>query len=82
MDRLFLIEKQLLYTYCIFLILFDLISLYFIIDLLSYDEITGYLVDGGVKNECPRKLAYLLFVNGLSNLFLVSVSLIARYFAK
>lgn len=82
MDSIFLIEKKLLYTYFVFLILFNLVSLYFIIDLLSYDEIKGYLVDGREKNECPRKLAYLLFLNGISNLFFVSVSLIARYFAK
>ncbi|MCI9843632.1 hypothetical protein FLV_02430 [Flavobacterium pectinovorum] len=82
MNRIFLIEKKLLYIYCVFLILFNLVSLYFIIDLLSYDEITGYLVDGSIKNESPRKLAQLLFLNGISNLLFVFVSLIARYFAK
>lgn len=76
------IEKQLQYVYCVFLILFNIVSLYFIIDLLSYDEIIGYLTDGGIKTDCPRKLAYLFFVNGISNLFFVCVSLMARLFDK
>jgi hypothetical protein len=61
-----------------FLILFNLVSLYFIIDLLSYDEIIGYLTNGEIKSGNPRNLAFLLFVNGVSNLFLVSVSLMSR----
>lgn len=76
------IEKQLQYVYCVFLILFNIVSLYFIIDLLFYDEIIGYLTDGGIKTDCPRKLAYLFFVNGISNLFFVCVSLMARLFDK
>ena len=76
------IEKQLLYVYCVFLILFNLVSLYFIIDLLSYDEIIGYLIDGGIKTDCPRKLAYLFFINSISNLFFVCVSLMAKLLDK
>lgn len=76
------IEKKLQYMYCIFLILFNIVSLYFIIDLLSYDEIIGYLIDGGIKTDSPRKLAYLFFVNGISNLFFICVSLMARLFDK
>jgi len=75
-------EKRLQYVYCVFLILFNLVSLYFIIDLLSYDEIIGYLTDGGIKTDCPRKSAYLFFINGVSNLFFVCVSLMARLFDK
>ncbi|CAD0004810.1 hypothetical protein FLACHUCJ7_02028 [Flavobacterium chungangense] len=75
-------EKQLQYLYCMFLILFNLVSLYFIMDLLSYDEIIGYLSDGGIKTDCPRRLAYLFFINGVSNLFFVCVSLMARLFDK
>ena len=77
-----LIEKQLQYMYCAFLILFNFVSLYFIIDLFSYDEVIGYLIDGGIKTDSPRKLAYLFFVNSISNLLFVCISFIARLFDK
>lgn len=76
------IEKQMYYLYCVFLILFNILSLYFIVDLFSYDEIIGYLIDGEVKSYSSRKLAYLFFINGISNLLFVSVALMARLFHK
>lgn len=76
------IEKQMYYLYCVFLILFNIVSLYFIVDLFSYDEIIGYLIDGEVKSYSSRKLAYLFFINGVSNLLFVSVALMARLFRK
>lgn len=36
------------------LIIFNLVSLYFIVELLSYDEIVGYLIDGGKKTDSPE----------------------------
>lgn len=75
-----LAEKKLQYTYCVFLILFDLICLYFIIDFLVYDEISGNLTDTGTRGDSTRKLAFLFFVNGMSNLFFVCVILMARLF--
>ena len=62
------------------LILFNLVSLYFIIDLFSYDEIVGYLLEGGKKIDSPRKLAYLFFITSLSNLYFVSLVLIDYFF--
>lgn len=75
-------EKQIQYVYCVFLILFNVVCLYFIIDILCYDEILGYLVNGEIQTESPRNLAFLLFVNGISNLFFVCVSIMARFFNK
>jgi hypothetical protein len=57
------------------LIIFNLVSLYFIIVLFSYDEIVGYLIDGGKQIDSPRKLAYLFFMTSLSNLYFLSISL-------
>ena len=76
------IEKQLQYVYCVFLILFNIVSLYFIIDLLSYDEIIGYLTNGEIKSSNPRNLAYLFFVSGMFNLLFVSVSLMSELLSK
>lgn len=73
-------EKKLQYAYCIFLILFNLVCLYFIIDLLVYDEISGYLTGAAVQGDSPRKLAFLFFVNGMSNLFFACVKLMAGLF--
>lgn len=75
-----LAEKKLRYTYCIFLILFNLVSLYFIIDFLVYDETIGDLIDGRIQGDFPRRLAFLFFLNGISNLFFVCVSLMSRLF--
>ncbi|MDR6845579.1 hypothetical protein J2W95_002289 [Flavobacterium granuli] len=62
------------------LIIFNLVSLYFIIVLFSYDEIVGYLIDGGKKIDSTRKLAYLFFMTSLSNLYFLSISLMEYTF--
>jgi hypothetical protein len=82
MHRILLIEKEIIYVFSVFLILFNLVSLYFIVDLLSYDEIIGYLTNGEIKSVNARSLAFLFFVNVVSNLFFVSVSLMSRLFSK
>jgi hypothetical protein len=82
MHRILLIEKEIIYAFSVFLILFNLVSLYFIIDLLSYDEIIGYLTNGEIKSGSPRNLAFLLFVSGISNLLFVSVSFMDRVISK
>ena len=76
--RILFIEKEIIVVFCVFLILFNLVSLYFILDLLSYDEIIGYLTNGKIKRGNPRNLAFLLYMNNVSNLFLVSVLLMSR----
>jgi hypothetical protein len=57
------------------LIIINLVSLYFIIALFSYDEIVGYLIDGGKRTESPRELAYLFFMTSMFNLYFVCVQL-------
>lgn len=73
-------ERKLQYAYSVFLILFNLLCLYFIIDFLVCDEMSGYLTEGSFQSDSPRQLAFLFFVNGLSNLFFVCVILMARLF--
>lgn len=62
------------------LIIFNLVSLYFIIDLFSYDEIVGNLIDEGKKIDSPRKLAYLFFITSMSNLYFLSLLLMEFLF--
>jgi hypothetical protein len=75
-------EKEIIYTLTVFLILFNLVSLYFIVDLFSYDEIRGYLTNGEIKIDSPRTMVYLFFVSGMSNLLFVTVTLMARFFSE
>lgn len=62
------------------LIAFNLVSLYFIIELLSYDEIVGSVVSGVRTTSVPRKLAYLLFITCLLNLYFLSLVLMETFF--
>lgn len=62
------------------LVLCNLVSLYFIIDLFGYDEIVGYTIDGGKKIGSPRELAYLFFITSLSNLYFVVLVLMDSLF--
>lgn len=82
MHYIYPFEKEIAYTFTVFLILFNIVCLYFIIDLLSYDEIIGYLTNGEIKSDNPRNLAYLLFASGMSNLLFISVSLMAGLLSK
>lgn len=66
--------------YYLLLIVFNLVSLYFIIELFSYDEIVGYLIDGGKKTDSPRSLTYLLFLTSISNLYFFSLMLMENFF--
>jgi hypothetical protein len=77
-----MIEKEIISFFSVFLILFNLVSLYFIVDLLSYDEITGYFPNGEIKNDSPRNLAFILLMGFTSNLLFISVSLMASIFFK
>jgi len=51
------------------LFLFNLVSVYFIINLFSYDELVKYVLNEGRITECPRKLAYLLLLCSFANLY-------------
>ncbi len=52
----------------ILLIASNLGSLYFIIDLLSYDEMVGYHSDGGSKSSDPHDFVYGLLITVMLNL--------------
>jgi 1,4-dihydroxy-2-naphthoate octaprenyltransferase len=78
LHRILLIEKEIIYVFTVFLILFNLVSLYFIVDLLSYDEVIGYLTNGEIKSSNPRNLAFLFFGATILNLLFVLVALLAK----
>ena len=82
LHRILLIEKEIIHVFTVFLILFNLVSLYFIVDLLSYDEIVGYLTNGEIKSGNPRNLAFLFFGTTLSNLLFISVTLMDKFYSK
>lgn len=52
-------------------------SLYFIIDLLSYDEMVGYLADGGLKSSDPHDFVYVFLIPALCNILFVFTVLCA-----
>ena len=82
MDRILLIEAKIIGSFCLFLIIFNLFTLYFIVDLLSYDEVIGYLTNGEEKSCNPRNLGFLFFVTTVSNLLFVSVALLAKLLSQ
>jgi hypothetical protein len=82
MDRILLIEAKIIGTFYLILIIFNLITLYFIVDLLSYDELIGYLTNGEEKSCNPRNLAFLFFGTTVSNLLFVSLVLLAKLLSQ
>lgn len=82
LHRILLIEKEIIDLFTVFLILFNLVSLYFIVDLFSYDEIIGYLLNGEIKSSNPRDFAFLFFGTIISNLLFVAVTFIARLLSE
>jgi hypothetical protein len=56
-------------------------SLYFIVDLLSYDEIVCYLADGGIKSSDPHGFVYALLITTLFDILFVFVML-CSWFTK
>lgn len=69
--------RKTLYT---ILIILNIFSLYFIIDLFNYDEIVGYVISDGKRTADPKGLAYLLFVTSLSNLYFLAFVIMERAF--
>lgn len=64
----------------IILVLFNLASLYFIIVLFSYDEITGFLLNGEKKSMRTRGPAYLFYIATLLNLYYLFYTVIKKKF--
>lgn len=75
MDR----ERQWGMVWTMVLIVFNLSAIYFIIDLFGYDELVDHFnAEGVTKSVHPEKLAWLLFINVLCNLFFTVTALMAR----
>jgi len=73
------IESKVVAAASVLLLFVNLASLYFIIDLYSYDEITGYLANGALKSYGTRGLVYLLFPATISNLLFIGIALMVRF---
>ena len=73
---------KLVVVFSLLLIILNLISLYFIIDLLSYDEIIGYLSNGKEKSCDPRVLAFLFLATGACNLLFISITILSRWLSE
>jgi hypothetical protein len=81
-----IIEKKIISIFCSALIIMDLIVIYFIIDLLNYDEIIGYISIDKIKRCNTRPIAFLFLVATLANLLFVMIYMmsvfLSNYFAK
>jgi hypothetical protein len=64
-------EKEIAYIFTILLILFNLVCLYFIIDLMGYDEIVGYLIEGDFKYVNLHYFIYVFLIGILLNMLFV-----------
>lgn len=81
MDWILLFEKQILYSYYVFLILFNLATIYLILSILFDDYLICISLAETLKMDSVRKLVYLLFINGMSNMLFICVSLIAKLYS-
>ena len=64
----------------IILVAINLLAVFFIIDLFGYDELVDhYNREGVAKSIHPEKLAWLLFINVLCNLFITVTALMTRF---
>lgn len=64
------------------LVLSNVISLYFIIDLLLCDEIVGYFSNDEIIYEDLHETAWLFLINGALNLFFISVLIFFKILYK
>lgn len=71
-------EKEIAYIFTVLLILFNLVSLYFIIGLMGYDEIVGYLLEGD-KYADLHYLIYVFLLGILLNMLFVFAVLCAWF---
>ena len=63
------------YFLFVLLIIFNIICLYFIIDLSNYDGMVSYLKNGGEKFTNPRQTAMVFLITCLANLLFISATL-------
>ncbi|WP_143160139.1 hypothetical protein [Flavobacterium johnsoniae] len=59
---------------CLFLIALNLASLYLVVDLMSYDEMVGYLSGGEIKYSGIRHFIYVLLAILVNILFIFFVT--------
>lgn len=59
---------------CVILIALNLASLYLVIDLMSYDEVVGYLSGGEIKYSGIRHFIYVLLAILVNILFIFFVT--------
>jgi hypothetical protein len=78
MHYIYTIEKEIVYTFTVFLILFNLVNLYFIKDLFFYDEMIDYLTNGEIKCSDPHDFVYIMLITTALNLLFVFTTLFAR----
>lgn len=72
-------ERTFIITSIIVFIALNAGSLYFIIDLWGYDEMIGYLADGGIKTTDPHGLVYALFITTLFDTLFVFTMLMCWF---
>jgi heme/copper-type cytochrome/quinol oxidase subunit 3 len=56
------------------------VSLYFIIELFTYDEIAGYGNTTGQKGDSRRARAYVLLITFLMNLYFMVLEAMEKWF--
>lgn len=74
-------EKAVVIYTSLLLIILNLGSLYFIADLMSYDEIVGYLSNGEIKSYDPYLVFYVLFITTLFDILFV-FAFLCSWFAR
>lgn len=75
-------EKAVAIYTSLLLIILNLGSLYFIVDLMTYDEIVGYLNGGGIKYYDPYLVFYVLFLTILFDILFVFAVLYSWFTKK
>lgn len=63
------------YCFLILLLMLNIICLYFIIDLASYDQMIRYLENGDIKIANLRQISFIFFFTCIINLLFISSTL-------
>jgi len=82
MHKIFLIEKKMITTLVVSLIILNLVSLYFIIDFYSFGEVSAYLPDWEIKRCGPTRTLLVFFIASMFNLLFTSITLMSRLLDK
>jgi hypothetical protein len=63
------------YAFYTLLMVSNIVSLYFIIDMANYDEMVSYLKNGEEKFSSPRQVVVVYLITCLGNLLFISALL-------